>query len=292
MTALVLVLCALFAQGSISSVSRETKFRLVNVINEDRSKEGLAPVKFSEELSRVADAHCREMLREGYTSHWDRAGWKPYLRYAATGLGAYTSENIGSLWETSFPSDAENVWGNLLYAHRSFMEEKFPNDGHRQSILDPKNMFVGIGVAYDGRGMRMIEVFGTRAAELDPLPLRAKLHDALQVRGRLLSEGLSLMSISVFYEPLPRPMTLGELRATSSYGLPEEEERERPKLSEREMYADRIKGTVEIDPRGVFRVPLTFWKRQPGVYTVAVWVRRGREKGFIGALVPILVEAR
>lgn len=291
MIALVLLLTAGLAQGPINSVPRETKLRLVKVINEDRKQAGLRAVEFSEELSRAADAHCREMLREGYTSHWNRAGWKPYLRYAATGLGAYTSENISGLWETAFPSDAENVWGNMLYAHRSFLAEQYPNDGHRQSILEPRNMYVGIGVAYDGRGMRMIEVFGMKAAVLDPLPQRAKLQDAIRVRGRISVEGLALMSISIYYEPLPKPMSLGELRATSSYSLPEEEERERPKLPTGMMYADRFPGTVEIDPPGVFSVPLTFWKKQPGVYTVAVWLQGGKEKPFIGALAPILVES-
>lgn len=268
------------------------KLRMVELINEDRKAAGVASVGFSEELSRVADEHCREMLRERYTSHWNRAGWKPYLRYSATGLSAYTSENISMLWETAFPSDAVNLWGNLRYAHRSFMFETPPNDGHRRSILDPHNTVVGIGVAYNEREMRLIEVYGASYAEIEPLPQKAHLRDALSIRGRVRDPGLSLMSIAVYYEPLPKAMSVEELRGTSSYSLPNEEFQERPKLPKGITYADRTRGVVELDEHGAFTAPLMFWKGQPGVYTVAVWLRRGKERPFIGALVPVQVDSR
>jgi uncharacterized protein YkwD len=289
---LLLLLATTSAQVPISDVPRETKLRLVEIINQDRAQAGLSPVEYSQELSRLADEHCNEMVREGYTNHWNRAGWKPYLRYAAAGLSAYTSENISAVWETSFATDKTNVWGNILYAHRSFLAEKPPNDGHRRSILDPRNMLAGIGIAYNNHGMRLIEVFATKNAELEPLALRASLRDHLRIRGRIRDAGLTLLSISVYYEPLPKPMTVNELRGTSAYSLPEEEGRERPILPPGVLYADGVAGTIEVDPRGVFSAPLVFWKGQPGVYTVAVWLRRGRERAFIGALTPIVVDSR
>jgi uncharacterized protein YkwD len=291
-TALLLLASFAFAQAPISDVPRETKLRLLELINEDRGRAGLAPVEFSEALSRLADEHCREMLREGYTSHWDRAGRKPYLRYAAAGLYAYTSENISAIWESSFGADKKNVWDNIRYAHRSFLAEVPPNDGHRRSILDPSNMLVGIGVSYNNRGMRLIEVFATKNAELEPLPLRASLGDQLRIRGRISNPEIALLSISVYYEPLPRTMSVDELRRTSSYGLPDEEYQERPKLTGSRIYADHLPGTIELDSHGGFHAPLTLWKGRPGVYTVAVWLQRGQDRPFIGAVAPIVVEAR
>jgi len=281
---------AIVPQAGAGEANHEAKLRLFGVINEDRHGAGLNPLKFSEELSRLADEHCREMLREGYTSHWNRAGWKPYVRYAASGLGAYTEENISAVWETAFASSADNLWENLLSEHQAFMAERPPDDGHRRSILNPRNELVGIGVASDNHGMRMIEVFGLRDAALDPLPLRARLSDTLVIRGRILNSHLALESVSVFYEPLPRPMSLAELRAASGYSLPDQENIERPHIAHG-MYTDGTTGNVRVEEDGQFSVPLRFWKQRPGVYSVAVWLRPGGESAYIGALAPILVDS-
>jgi uncharacterized protein YkwD len=290
--AFLVLFAALPAQTPITGVSRDTKLRLLEIINRDRADAGVSRLRFSDELSRIADEHCREMLREGYSSHWDLAGWKPYLRYASAGLNAYTSENISSLWETAFPLQADKIWDNIEYGHRAFMQERPPNDGHRQSILDPHHTMAGIGLAYDGHGMRLIEIFGAKYAELDALPQRASLSDILRIHGRVSDPDLTLLSISVYYEPLPHAMSVEALRRTSSYSLPDEEFSERPILTGGQMYSDRKPGIVEVKPSGEFSAPLKLWKGQPGVYIVAVWLRRGKDKGFIGAMAPVLVNSR
>jgi hypothetical protein len=247
-------------------------------------------VEFSEELSRAADAHCAEMLGEKYTSHWNRAGWKPYLRYAAAGIRDATGENIWSHWGTELNLSSDNVLAELIAGHKSFLAEKTPDDGHRQNILQPGHTHVGIGVAYTRDAIRMIQVFATRAATLEPLPLRATLADSLLARGRVTQPGAEFFSVSVFYEPVPREMSVRDLQVTYSYGLPNEEWSERPKLAGA-MYTDGTRGSVAVDALGNFSVPLNFWKKQPGVYTVAVWVRRGRERPFVGAMTSVIVDA-
>jgi len=289
------LLCAVllgFASASSDApvkVPLEYRLRLVEVINRDRSAAGLSAVEFSADLSRAADAHCLEMLREDYTSHWNRDGWKPYLRYAAAGIRDATAENIASFGQNDFPADLEATWGEMLAGHRRFMAEKPPSDGHRQNVLNPQHTHVGIGVAAASKGVRMMEVFAARYAQLEPLPLRARLRDALGVRGRIASRKVQFFALSVFYEPLPRPMTLLDLAATSSYGLPDEEQVHRPRL-ENMLYTDGTRGTVAVEPTGHFHAPLSFWKGRPGVYTVLVWVRRPGGKPFPGAMTSLLVE--
>jgi hypothetical protein len=291
MWALVLFLSLSAAPADIHEVSRGMKLRLVEIINRDRATAGLKPVEFSDELSRAAGEHAREMLREGYSSHWNRAGWKPYLRYAAAGIRDATAENIWSLWHTNFPLTQAAIWEWMQKGHQSFMDEVPPNDGHRQNVLNPWHTHVGIGVAYDASGVRMVQVFSARYAELDPLPLRATVNDALFVEGRVLRPRWQVAGISILYEPLPKEMSYDELRVTTSYSLPSEEHVERPRLEEG-FYVDRSRGTILLDPPGRFRVRLNFWKGEPGVYTVAVWLKPPGERPVIGAMASLLVERR
>jgi hypothetical protein len=290
-TLLLALLAALpFPSDEVETAPLALKLRLVERINQDRKAEGRAPVEFSEELSRAADMHCRDMVEADYMSHWNRSGWKPYLRYAAAGIRDSTAENVYSIWKTHFDRDESQVWNSMLEGHRSFMAEKPPNDGHRRSILEPRQTHVGIGTAYGARGMRLIELFGASYAEIEPLPLRATLRDQIQLRGRVLKSTHDLMAVAVYYEPLPRPMSLADLKLTGSYSLPTEEQMERPELP-RGMYADMTTGRVQIGKTGKFYAAISFWKRQPGVYTIGVWVReRSGRQGFLGAMTSILVE--
>ena len=265
--------------------------RIVEQINKDRAAHGLKPVEYAPELSRAADAHCEEMLREAYSSHWNREGLKPYMRYSRAGIRDNTSENVAAYWCTGCNVNLQKLLPEALGSHRRFMEEQPPLDGHRKSILEPAHTHVGIGLAYNETGFRMIELFADRYATLDELPQAARLNQNFRVSGRVTAKGYELMAVSVFYEPLPQPMTLAQLKATYSYSLPDEERVERPSLvGTARRYTDGTLGSVRMDAGGRFEVPLLFWKQRPGVYTVAVWVRRGREPAFIAATWAMLVK--
>ncbi|MBI3405727.1 MAG: CAP domain-containing protein [Acidobacteria bacterium] len=272
-------------------VPNEIRREVVEQINRDRAAAGLRAVIHAPELSQAADKHAAEMVREDYSSHWDREGWKPYMRYAAAGIRDNTAENIASYWCTGCAFNLQKLRAEAIEAHGRFMAEQPPLDGHRKSILDPAHTHVGIGMAYSENGFRMIEIFAGRYAELDALPLRAKLNQSLRISGRVNTKGFELLQISVFYDPLPQPMTLKQLKETYSYSLPNEEHIERPRLDGTpRRYMDGTLGTVNVGAGGTFQVPLVFWKQQSGVYTVAIWVRHGREPAFIGAMTSVFVE--
>lgn len=287
---LLILLSLLLAQGPPADPSRELKLRLLQEINRDRGAAGLRPVEYSEELASAADAHCNEMLRDGYASHWNRAGWKPYMRYAVAGIRSFTSENIWSLWTTNLNTAPASLWNEILAGHRSFMAERPPNDGHRQSILNPRQTHVGIGLAFDVRGIRLVELFGAGYAELQPLPSRATLQDKLRIEGQITNRNFKLSGVGVYYEPLPQPMFRQDLRETGSYGLPEEHEMERVRLSEA-RYIDGSQGSIQLEEAGRFSLPLRFWKKLPGVYTIVVWIHEsGSNKAFLGAMNSVFVE--
>jgi uncharacterized protein YkwD len=295
MLLLALLVSSLFAAPSddgVAFASADLKRKLFEQINRDRQAEGRPPVEYSEALSRAADAHCREMLEEDYMSHWNRAGWKPYVRYAAAGIYDATQENVSSVWASHFDRTESQVWNTMLTAHNSFLAEKPPNDGHRRSVLDARNTRVGIGVAYSERGLRLIEVFGARYAELEPMPLRATLRDAVEVKGRVLKSTQELMAVAVYYEPPPAPMTRAELKLTYSYGLPKEEQTVRPALNYG-IYGDGTSGSIAVDRFGRFSTRLSFWKGKPGIYTVVVWVKeKGTREGIQGAMASVIVQEK
>ena len=287
----VAAILAVAAPSEPSTVPRELRLRMVEEINRDRVAAGLRPVELSDQLSRAADQHCREMVLERYTSHWNRAGLKPYVRYALAGIRDFTAENIWSQSGRDILPSLDAVLPDMLLGHRRFMQETPPNDGHRRAILTPSHTHVGIGVAWTRHEMRLIEVFAFRRAELESLPQRATLQTTLAIRGRVSASGYRLHAISVFYEPLPAAMTNEQLQATYDYGLPDEEWIEKPRLFPGARYTDGSTGTITEDSNGEFRVPLTLWKSQPGIYTVAVWVRGGREDPVIGAMTSIIISA-
>jgi uncharacterized protein YkwD len=291
MPSLLILLALLFpAQSAPTDMLRELRVRLVEEINRDRKAAGLQPVEYSEELSIAADAHCREMVRENYMSHWDRAGQKPYMRYSLAGIQDYTSENIWSLWSSNLETSPGELWKLLLAGHRGFMAELPPNDGHRQSILSPRHTHVGIGLFFDRQSLRLMEVFGARYAQLKSLPARATLQDKLKLEGQIYGKNLVLFGVAIYYEALPAPMSREELRATYSYSLPEEYSMERTWLKDGQ-YSDGSEGSVYIGDAGKFSLALRFWKKTPGVYTIGVWVREQRGgRPFLGAMTSVFVE--
>ncbi len=290
MPLLLILFSLLLAQGPPADPSRELRLRLLEEINRDRKAAGVQPVAYSEELSLAADAHCREMLRESYVSHWNLAGWKPYMRYALAGIRDHTAENAWGLWHSNLDTSPASVQAELLAGHRSFMSERPPNDGHRQSILAPRHTHVGIGVAFDRLGVRLIEVFGERFAELKPLPPRAALQDRLRIEGQVAGRNIKLFGVGVYYEPLPQPMYRQDLRETGAYSLPQEEEMERVRLVGAQ-YTDGSAGSIQVEEAGRFSLPLRFWKKLPGVYTIVVWIHENSSnQAFPGAMTSVFVE--
>ena len=262
----------------ISAVTiNKLKLQLVERINSDRWEHGLQPVKHDKELSRLADAHCREMLQFDYVSHWNKEGLKPYMRYSLGGITDDTAENIAGLWHSRFQTSESAVGTEMLRRHEGFMNEQPPFDGHRKAVLGEYFTGVGIGLAFNTSGLRMIEVFAAHYVVVAPLPSKARFGDKLHLRGKIIEKGYELRSVSIFWEPFPAPRTAVELRDTGSYGLPAEHSELRPRLSGDYIYADGGKGSIDVSGQQ-FDCPLSFDVHKPGVYTVAVWLAKKREK--------------
>lgn len=266
------------------------KLKMVERINLDRAEHSLPLLKYDALASKVGDAHCREMLEGSYVSHWDRKGWKPYLRHAQAGGNDFNSENLSvSKYYSSAPGDHINVQEAIFNNHRDMLKERPPNDGHRKNILDPYHTHVGIGLAFDQNRVYMAQEFLNRYVECKPsLPRRVRLRDKITVSGKVLNRSYAVQSISVFYEPLPESMTVEELNATETYALPEERYDLLPRLAPERSYKGGGRGDIVL--RGEqFQCVLPFFREVAGVYTVVVWVRDDHGRVIPASEVAILV---
>jgi uncharacterized protein YkwD len=124
---------------------------VLNELNTARTIVGLNNVTLITK-SVAADYRSKYMLNNSYFNHYDLNGYNPGYYYTKFGGEFAIEENIGyyyiSMWQDDkLPEYAENSVHEMIYNDAS------SNWGHRDSLLDPSNNFVDIGVAYGDNSM-------------------------------------------------------------------------------------------------------------------------------------------
>ena len=123
----------------------EAERLMLDLINEERAREGLDPLALEQRLNDAADAHTAWMLDTGAFSHAGEGGSNGADRIQAAALpleGRWAwGENLAWQSERGAPGIADDV----ADLHRSLMG----SPSHRAAILDPNFEAVGIGI---GRG--------------------------------------------------------------------------------------------------------------------------------------------
>ena len=265
----------------------DAKQYMISLINRDRKSQGLNEVSSDETAERAGVLHSDEMAKLGYLSHWDVLGRKPDQRYCSVGGTGFVMEN-GHIEFAGFAGD--NAGGNTEFTidptakiskktieeiESGFFNEQAPNDGHRRNILDPDHSKVGIGLSIakngDSHRISCAQEFIHSYGAVETVPNSIKLGESFVVKGSL-DPGLSLQSVDLFWEELPKPMTLKELDATYSYGPPQL--RINTYFPSSPASRDNLKitdnaGRQEFNCR--FDTDKTLWK--PGLYYVYVWVK-------------------
>ena len=111
------------------------EMRVLNLVNEQRRKNGVAALTYSYELEAVGKAHSEDMLKNHYFSHNSLDGKTPFDRMRAAGISfGYAAENIAAGQQG--PDEVVNSWMN--------------SEGHRKNILNPNYKKMGVGIAYGG----------------------------------------------------------------------------------------------------------------------------------------------
>ena len=106
--------------------------QILSLLNNARAEAKLAPLNISGQLSAAAQGHSDDMACNNFVGHAGSDGSSIQMRVAASGYAASSPEEV--IFASGTPQDAFNWW----------MNDKL----HRNAILNPKAVDVGIGYSY------------------------------------------------------------------------------------------------------------------------------------------------
>ncbi len=115
-------------------VREDLEAKMLILVNEERQKAGLKPLKFDPEMLPVAREHSKDMFARGYFSHETREGLSPFDRMKKAKIRFMAAGENLALGQT------------LAICHRGLMN----SPGHRKNILNPLFGRVGIGILDGG----------------------------------------------------------------------------------------------------------------------------------------------
>ena len=123
-----------------SSVSNDEK-EVFNLINEQRTKNGLSALKIDGELQRVARIKAQDMASNNYFSHTSPTYGSPF-------------EMLNS-FKISYKSAGENIAGNS--SNSGAVTAWMNSSGHRANILNSSFNYTGIGVVSSSKYGKIYE---------------------------------------------------------------------------------------------------------------------------------------
>lgn len=154
--------------GAISHLST-VEARILEIVNEERKQQHVAPIQLGETLRTIAQDHSDDMLKRAFFDHVNPSGEGP-------------SDRIARQERRLIGTTGENIWEFTGYdsARSSGLAEKIMRDwmgspGHRENILRKEFTHLGVGVSAAGAEVRATQSFANVQALLDqPLPVAAK----------------------------------------------------------------------------------------------------------------------
>jgi len=209
---LIVVLVMLGTSTSQTSPAPAAQFdaaaeaQLVQLINQTRSEQGLAPLTVDERLTRAARKHTQLMVQHLALSHQFDGEPAPQTRFSTEGL----------------PSDSssENVALNqsIAGAHDALMH----SPPHREAILDPNFNVVGVGVLQTDEGFFVTEDFARKLPEMSEVEAEAAVQTAIEKYARANGFSPAGRKPQLPLRHLACKMALNDaLDSSAAMGLPE-----------------------------------------------------------------------
>jgi uncharacterized protein YkwD len=213
---------------------------VLELVNKERVKHHLTSLRLDKIASAAAQAHSDEMAQMGYVAHWDSHGQKPDQRYTEQGGGHNVGENIASYFGRHNGLYLDSILSSLHgmkeqrfspkllgMLEKLFMDERPPHDLHRLQTLRPEHNKLGVGVSYSEtpRGewfMVLDQEFVDAYGDYSKLPTKIDPGKPFEVSGSF-STGVTLHSVSIRWEPEPKPMTRDQLlNCPDHYDVPDD----------------------------------------------------------------------
>lgn len=123
---------------------------LVELVNARRQAAGLAPLIADPTLMSVARARAADMVARNYTGHYDPVTGASLARQAMRAAG-FTGSYLGENWYGSSLALPQAVDAAMNW----FMSDA----PHRANILNPNYVFLGVGLAHNGRLWLIVQNF-------------------------------------------------------------------------------------------------------------------------------------
>lgn len=118
------------------SAQKSVEAQVAALVNQQRAKVGLKPLKLNWQLSRIARIKSTDMMNNNYFSHQSPTYGSPFDMIKKFGLTYhYAGENIAA-----GQKDAQAV-----------MQAWMNSSGHRANILNANFTEIGVGVSYGGK---------------------------------------------------------------------------------------------------------------------------------------------
>jgi uncharacterized protein YkwD len=117
-----------FKTGSFSPDSQAEQY-MFQLVNKERATAGVGELVFDNELRDIGRAHCEDMFKRGYFSHYTPEGFSPFDRMDQAGIiYSYAGENLALSPNTDIA-----------------MQGLMNSPGHKANILSPNFGRIGVG---------------------------------------------------------------------------------------------------------------------------------------------------
>jgi len=130
------------ADQNLSGLNAQER-EMVEYVNQERTKAGLAPLQVDPDLARVARIKSQDMVDNGYFDHNSPTYGSPFEMLRSFGI--------------SYRAAGENIAKNrsVIGAHTALMN----SEGHRANILNPNFTHIGIGIVENGGMVTVTQMF-------------------------------------------------------------------------------------------------------------------------------------
>ncbi|MBE8538834.1 AN1-type zinc finger domain-containing protein [Geoglobus acetivorans] len=185
---------------SREEITNETIHAVLEYLNKERVKRGLPAVELIS--TGIAQFRAEDMIKRNYFGHYDPEGYPPFYYYTKKG-GLYAmEENCGEYRIVGGLLDQTDVADYALKSVKSMIyDDALSNWGHRDSLLDPSNNYIDIGVAWDSNRMVLVLHMTKKYVEWTKVP---KVDNMVFSASGKLNQDVKFEGVMIYYHPPPR----------------------------------------------------------------------------------------